>query len=402
MKAFFLFINVCLLSGTVFSQSPTTWRGQNQSGIYMETGLLDKWPASGPDILWDFSEIGIGFSSPAFANNLIYLSGLEGSIGYIYALTESGQLKWKASYGDEWDKSYEGTRATPVIVGSELYILSGKGILSCMNAQNGKSIWQKEILEEYGGRNIEWGFNETVVIHEDKLICTPGGTQHNVIALNRHSGKLIWTTKGKGEKAAYCTPLLVKVGSRNLLVTHTENNILGIDADTGTLLWNYAHTNKYSIHPNTPLYRDNQVFCFSGYGRGAVMLQLYQDGKSASKIWASTTMNSRIGGAVDLNGKIYLSGDKNREWQCIDWKSGKVNYMTKDIGNGVVIAADGELYLYSQRGELALVKPGTTSFEVLSEAKVKLGSGQHWAHPVIDKGRLFVRHGETLICYKIK
>ena len=393
------FLLIILQSG--LSQTPTKWRGPNQNGVYDETGLLDKWPSSGPEVLWSFDDLGIGFSSPSFANNTIYISGMEGSIGYIYALNENGQLKWKADYGNEWDKNYEGTRATPVVVGNDLYILSGMGILSCMNAQTGKSIWRKNIFNEYGGRNIQWGINETVVIHEDKLICTPGGTRHNVIALNRKSGELIWSTRGKGESSAYCTPLLAKVGSRNLLVTHTENNILGIDADSGDLLWNYSHTNRWSVHPNTPLFHDGRLFCFSGYGKGGVMLELYQDGKSASKKWTSGTMDSRMGGAVLLNGKIYGSGDNHRQWQCIDWETGQVEYTTKEIGNGVIIAADEKLYVYSQRGELAIVKPGKSSFEIISETRVSQGSGQHWAHPAINDGVLYVRHGNALIAYNI-
>lgn len=404
MKVFFLLIIAysSLLTSSVYCQNPTMWRGPNQDGVYEESGLLDKWPASGPVILWNYDALGEGYSSPAFANNLIYVSGMEGSTGYIYALSETGQLKWKAVYGEEWDHSYEGTRATPVISGNELYMLSGVGDLSCLNAQNGKTIWKKNILKDFGGRNIQWGLNEAVVIHGEKLICTPGGTQNNVIALDRHSGKLLWSSKGKGEKSAYCTPLLVKVGSRNLLVTHTEKNILGIDADNGDLLWNYSHTNRWEVHPNTPIFHNNSIFAFSGYGQGGVMLKLFQDGKSASRKWVGKSMDSRMGGAVVMNGKIYGSGDNNRQWQCIDWETGKVDYSSKEVGNGVIIAADGKLYWYSQRGELALVKPGSSSFEIVSETRVSLGSGQHWAHPVIDNGRLFVRHGDTLIAYKIK
>lgn len=404
MKAFFLvsLFHLCAFTFLVHGQSTTTWRGPNQSGVYEESGLLNKWPSSGPEILWTFNELGSGYSSPAFANDLIYLSGMEGSTGYIYALSESGKLQWKAAYGNEWADSYEGSRATPMIVGHELYILSGVGDLSCMNAVHGKSIWKKNIFREYGGRNVEWGINESVVIHGEKLICTPGGTKHNVIALDRHTGDLIWSSKGKGERSAYCTPLLVRLGSRNLLITHTQNNILGIDADKGDLLWNYSHTNRYAVHPNTPIFREDQAFCFSGYGQGGVMLQLYQDGKSAGKKWIGKTLDSRMGGAVVLNGKIYGSGDNNRQWQCIDWDNGEVEYTSKDIGNGAIIAADGKLFLYSQRGELALVKPGSSSFEILSETRVLHGTGQHWAHPVINKGKLFVRHGDTIICHKIK
>ena len=131
------------------------------------------------------------------------------------------------------------------------------------------------------------------------------------------------------------------------------------------------------------------------------MLQLNADGSSVNKIWSTDDLDSRMGGAVVLNGKLYGSGDKNREWQCIDWATGKVEYSTKDIGNGVIIAADDLLYWYSQRGELALVKPGNNSFEIISETKVRHGNGQHWAHPAINSSVLYIRHGNALIAYNI-
>ena len=402
MNPYFLLVGIILFSINIsFSQEPTKWRGPNQNGIYDETDLLDQWPDSGPEILWHFDDLGIGYSAPAFANNRIYVSGMEGSTGYVYSISEDGSLMWKSRYGKDSETSYPGSRATPVIAGDYLYILSARGDLACMSAISGKLNWKKNLVKDFGGRIIEWDLNETVVIHGDKLICTPGGREHNMIALNRFNGELIWSTKGLGEKSAYCTPLLVKINSRYLLVTHTEDHILGIDADDGKLLWNHKHTNIYSIHPNTPLYYNNQVFCFSGYGQGGVMLQLTEDGSKVTKKWFRQTMDSRIGGAVVIEGLLYGSGDKSREWQCINWDTGEMLYSTKDIGNGVVISAEGLLYFYSQRGELALVKPGANSFDIISETRVSMGSGQHWAHPVIDKGRLFVRHGNVLIAYKI-
>jgi outer membrane protein assembly factor BamB len=392
------FIFICF--HPAISQETTKWRGPNQ-GVYDESGLLTKWPADGPEIIWTFEQLGIGYSSPAFALNNIFLSGMEGSVGYVYCLSEDGKLLWKSSYGSEFDSSYPGSRATPVIDGELLYMLSGTGDLACMNAKNGRIVWNKSLVDEYGGRVLQWGFNETLVIHGNKLICTPGGKTHNVIALDKNTGTLIWSSKGKSEESAYCSPLLVTAGSRDLLVTHTANNILGIDANSGTLLWNYPHTNRWAVHPNTPLFHDNQLFCYSGYGKGGTLLQLNADGSKTTKIWSADDLDSRTGAAVVFDGKIYGSGDNNREWQCIDWKTGKVNYSSKEIGNGVIVAADGLLYWYSQRGELALVKPGTASFEIISETKVKFGSGQHWAHPAIHSGVLYVRHGNALIAYNI-
>ena len=194
---------------------------------------------------------------------------------------------------------------------------------------------------------------------------------------------------------------LIQLPGRKLLVTMTANNILGLDADSGKLLWSHPQTNQYSVHANTPIYQNGAVFCFSGYGKGGVMLELSEDGSSATKKWFCNTMNSRIGGAVAVGGYIYGSGDSDREWQCIDWETGEQKYTTTEVGNGVVIYADGMLYWYSQRGELALVKPTPDGFQIAGETKVSLGSGQHWAHPVISDKLLFVRHGDTLIVYKV-
>lgn len=384
------------------AQDITRWRGDDQSGYYPDKGLLKVWPAGGPEILWHFDGLGEGYSSPAFAHDRIYLSGMEGETGYIYALDNSGSLIWKTPYGEEFYQSYPGSRSTPVIAGDKLYMLSGQGVLTCIDAKAGTTIWSVDLFETYGGRNLQWGITETPVVYKNTIICTPGGREHSVIALERNTGKLVWSAKAEGEKSAYCTPLLVQLESRNLIVTHTADHILGLDADSGDLLWTHPHTNRWSVHPNTPLYFNRAVFCFSGYGQGGVMLQLNEDGSEATRKWFSQDFDSRFGGAVVIDGYIYGSGDKNRAWQCLDWVEGRQRYASTDLGNGAVIAADGMLYCYSQRGELALVRADPSAFEVISETRVTLGSEQHWAHPVINEGRLFVRHGNTLIAYKIK
>lgn len=393
---------VMAFPGKEFAQTPTKWRGPFQSGYYPETGLLKKWPVAGPEILWHYDDLGVGYSAPSFANDRIYVSGMEGTTGFVYALTMEGKMIWKVPYGEEFNVSYPGSRATPVIAGDHLYMLGGLGDLICVNALSGQTIWKKHICRDFDGKNIQWGLNETVVVDGDRLYCTPGGKKHNVVALNRFDGSLVWASLGKGDESTYCTPLLLTAGGRKILVTHTAANILGIDAANGNVLWNFSHTNTYNIHPNTPLSYNDDVFCFSGYGQGGVMLQLSGDGLSASRKFAVNTMDSRTGGAVIVEGRIIGSGDKNREWQCIDWESGKVLYTTKEIGNGTVITAEGMLYLYSERGELALVKPGASAFEIISETRVSLGSGQHWAHPVMHEGKLYIRHGNALIAYNIR
>lgn len=398
--------SVLVLTGLVFigllsAQEPTKWRGPASNGVYPEKGLMKQWPTSGPEILWSYGELGKGYSSPAFANGRIYLSSMIETTGYITVLSEDGKFITKYSYAEEFTDSYDGSRSTPTIAGDLLYILSGYGKLSCLEANTGKTKWTKDLFKDFDGQNIKWGITETLLIDSDKIFCAPGGKVNNVIALNRFNGELIWSCAGKGDVSAYCSPILVKYPQNEVLITMMSDNVLGIDAKTGKLLWSYPQTNTWSVHANTPIYHDGGLYFFSGYGRGGVKLKLDEDGAHGTKEWVNE-LDSRMGGAVLLNGYIYGSGDKQRQWSCIDWKTGEVKYSSNEIGKGVVIAADGMLYCYSEQGDLALVEATPAGFNIKGRTKVTLGTDQHWAHPVINNGRLFVRHGNTLIAYKIK
>ncbi|MDB4583523.1 PQQ-like beta-propeller repeat protein, partial [Draconibacterium sp.] len=398
----FLLVNIIFISSVLFAQTPTKWRGENNNGIYNETGLLKEWPASGPEILWHYEGLGEGHSSPVFANGFIYVSTMLESTGYIYVFTQDGKLHWKAPYGKEFKESYPGARSSPVIVGDLLYQYTGHGVLVCMDANDGKIKWTKDGFNHFDGQNIRWGVTETVAVDGDVVFMTPGGKKNNVVALNRFNGDLVWTSPGKGELSAYCTPLLVELPARKLLVTMTADHIIGLDVKTGKMLWDYPHTNEYSVHPNIPIFYKGDLFCFSGYGQGGVKLNMNEDGTSVEKAWFKKELDSRMGGMVVVEGYLYGSGDKAREWRCVNWETGEETYADKTIGKGVTIYADGMLYCYSDRGELALVEATPKEFKVVSKTKVELGTGQHWAHPVINKGRLFVRHGDVLIAYKIK
>lgn len=385
-----------------WSQEVAQWRGPDRDGIYPETGLLRVWPDGGPQLLWHYDELGTGHSSAVVAGERVYTAGILNGIGNIFCFSLDGKLLWKVPYGEEWTESWEGVRSTPLIVDGKIYLLSGMGKLLCRNADDGKFIWSVDIIKEYDGRNIKWGYTENLAVEGDKLFCTVGGIINNVIAVNRNTGKLIWSSKGLGETSAYCSPALVRLSTRTLLVTQTEKHILGLDASTGQLLWNHEQPNKYSVHANTPLFHDGFLFCSSGYGQGGVMLQLDAEGKKVREVWRNISMDNRMGGYVLLNGRIYGSDDSNKAWYCLDWKTGKELGSEKVTGRGNIISSDGMLYCYSDKGEIVLALPGSSGLTKVSGFNVPYGTDQHWAHLVIAHGKLFVRHGNSLMVYNIK
>jgi len=393
-----------LLCLTVESQIVHSLRGPARDGIYNEKDLLKEWPAEGPAILWVYEELGKGFTSPVLVNNKIYVTGMEGKIGHVYIFSEQGKFEKKYPYGAEISASagYPGTRSTPTIVDNLMYVATGHGELICLNLDDGKKVWTKDLFSDFDGKNIRWSLTENLIIDGDMLFVAPGGKENNIVALNRNDGSLIWSSPGHSDVSAYCSPLLIAHNGKKILVTIMAKHVLGIDTENGKLLWSYPYANFRNIHPNAPIFHDNNLYVFSGYGYGGKRLKIEPDGKSLSKVWFNETVDPKMGGAVLINGFIYASGDKNRRWFCVNWETGEITYESKDIDKGTIIAADGLMYAYTERGELALLEPLDGSFRIVSQTEVKHGDEQHWAHPVIHNGILYIRHGNALIAYDIR
>jgi len=392
---------ICLFATLVFSGVDSQWRGPNRDGKYPEKNLLKTWPAEGPELLWDFEGLGDGFSSVSVTTDKIYVTGATNGTGSLIALDLTGKLLWKKAYGTEWTISYLGSRSTPTVVGKQIYMVNAFGVIYCFDSDTGNKIWSLDYFKTFGGKNIEWGVAESPVIDGDRVIITPGGKNASIVALDRFNGRVIWKSKNYSEPSAYCSPTIVTHNNNRLLLTMTQKHIVCLNADTGEFYWSHTHITEYDINPNTPYYKDGYVYCTSGYGTGSVMLQLSNDGKRTKEVWANSYLDSKIGAFIEHDGYIYGSGDKKRDWQCLNWKTGERTFASRAIGKGNIIYADGMLYCYTEKGELALVKPDPTTFNIISVFKITKGTAQHWAHPVIKDGRLYVRHGNALMAYSI-
>ena len=236
------------------------------------------------------------------------------------------------------------------------------------------------------------------------IIATPGGKEHNVVALNKNTGDLIWSTSAEGDLSAYCSPLYIGDLETPLIVTITAAHIIGLEASTGKMLWSFESRNRNHIHSNTPVYYNNMILCTS-VDKGCTMLRLSDGGRKAEVVWELPRLDNMMGSLIKVGDYIYCSGSgyKERAWFCVNWNTGEIIYTAKEkIAMGVTIAADGMFYCYTDKGEMALVKATPQEFEVVSQFMIEKGTAQHWAHPVIHQGVLYVRHGDSLMAYKIK
>jgi outer membrane protein assembly factor BamB len=396
------FLSLLLVAATALpAQEIIQWRG-DRTGIYKETGLKESWPEQGPELLWNFDGLGEGHSSVAIASDKIYVTGLTDGKGYLYVFDLKGDLLNKKEYSGEWYENYPGTRGTVAIDNGKLYIVSGVGDIICLDEKSLDVVWTKNMLTEFSAKNITWGICESPLIVGEKLILTPGGEKNNIVALNKNTGAVIWTCPGEGDLSAYGSPLYLSDQKTPQVVVMTGKHIIGVNLATGEKLWSYEHANRQQVHPNTPIYFDNQLFCTSGYGLGSVMLRLTDGGAKVEKVWESAELDNRIGAMVKIGDYLYGSGDTNKYWFCADWKTGEQKYKDNTLTIGAVIADAGMLYCYTQKGEMALVKATPEKFDITGNFPITLGTDQHWAHPVIYKNTLYVRHGNTLMAYNIK
>ena len=383
------------------SQKNWQWRGENRDGIYNETGLLKEWPAEGPQLLWYFDGLGEGFTSVAIANERLYITGLSDSNLVLFVFDLNGQLLIRKELDKEESENYPGPRSSISINEGKLYIYNAFGKLICLDETTLNEVWSQDVITDFDGRNIDWRVVESPLIVGEKIFITPGGTQNNIVALNKNTGKLIWSSEGEGTVSAYCSPQYIDDQSIPIIVTSTADYIIALNADTGEKLWSFPQTNQYNIHPNTPLYHNGMILSTTGYREGAVMLRLKDGGKKVEQVWKNSEMDNQMGGAVKIGDYVYASGHANNNWFCVDWKTGETKYKVREIGRSNIISADGMLYCYSDRGKMFLVKPNSDQFEMVSSFDVTLGTGQHWAHTVIHNGVLYIRHGDTLMAYQI-
>lgn len=379
------------------------WRGPERDGIYPDINLLDEWPENGPELLWSFDDLGIGYTSASITSDLVYITGTKDSTTFLYAFNHNGELQWEKDMGLEWMKTYPGVRSTPLIYDELGYIFNGLGVLQCFDAKTGDMKWEIDFLKDHGARNIQHGFTENLLIDGDKLYVTPGGEDLNIAAVNRITGEFIWTSKVNGEKSAYCSPNLINHNGNKYLITMLFNSLISINAETGELAWEKELTEeKYGIHANIPIYHEGYLFAVEGWLYGAFKIKLSGDGSSYTDVWKVDSADAQLGDAVLLNDKIYVSSASKNEWYCIDWNTGEIDYSTDTLKWGAIIAADDKLYMYATNGELALVDPKETEFEI--KGKFNPGGSKrpdHFAYPVIHDQKLYIRYINNLWVYDI-
>jgi outer membrane protein assembly factor BamB len=382
------------------------FHGPNRDNISTEKGLLKKWPEAGPALLWTAKGLGHGYSTVSIASGIIYTAGSIEKETIITALNMDGKVLWQVKNDKGWTGDRPGTRGTPTIDGDRLYHESPLGDVICLQAKTGKKIWEVNILDKFKSKNINWALSESLLVDGDNVICCPGGPQTCMVALNKNTGAVVWKAASTNEPAGYGSPIVVEYKGLRIIITLTLKGMIGVNADTGELLWHVKHVSYADENVFTPIFDDGHVF-ISSIKAGSVKWKInVKNGKaSVEEIWRSNQLDNHHGGGVLINGYIYSSSCiYNRgKWICLDWKTGEMKYAATGIGKGSLTYADGLLYMLSENRAVGLVQPTPDSYGLISSFEIpKGGKGSSWAHPVVCDGRLYIRHGDFLYVYSVR
>jgi len=425
MKKTKIFVLLTLAPCLLFAQTPHGWRGAERNGFYNETGLLKSWPENGPELLWVVEDLGSGYSSPVIVNNRLYVTGMNAdeTMETFSAYSLDGKRIYTVEYSKPWDKTYPETRTTPAIQNGKAYVISGSGEIVCINIADGKIVWKVDGGKVFERSTGNWGTSECPLVFDNKVIYTPSGNQTTMVALNAQTGELIWKTKSLGEVGCYVSPKLITHKGKRQIIGSTSVNLFGVNPDNGDIEWTFSDWGTpprpypegmsqgsamwVNIATNTPFYHDGRIFFGHGYNIGGFMLQLNDDLTGVSLLWKTNDLCPHHGGYVLVDGILYGSNYTNNasgNWAAVDWETGETKYNEswQARAKGSIIAADGMLYLYEERrGTVGLVRATPEKFDVVSEFRITKGTGPHWAHPVINNGVLYIRHGTALMAYKI-
>lgn len=408
----FLLVSTAL---SVVADDWPQWRGPQRNGVSQETGLLKEWPKNGPKLRWKVNDVGSGYSTPAVVGERLYLLGNEGLENeFVQALAvKDAKRVWQTRLGKvgnpKQQPSFPAARSTPTVEGEVLYALGSDGDLVCLEIGAGKMRWQKNLRSDFSGKPGEWAYSESPLIDGDALVCTPGGSEATLVALNKKTGDLIWKcATPEGDEAAYASAIIVEAGGVKQYVQLLPKGLVGVEAKTGKFLWRYGKpVSRYGANIPTPVASDGYIYCGSaGTGGGAVKLKAKDGSFDPEQVYFESKLPTAIGGAVKIGGFLY--GTTPQAMLCIEFATGKVKWEERALGAASLCYADGRLYLHGENGDVALVETSQESyrekgrFTPPDQPKHSGSMEKAWAYPVVANGHLYIRDHSTLWCYDVR
>lgn len=383
---------VAWISGSAVGEDWPNFRGPKFDGHSNEVGFRKTWDEPIP-LVWE-ADIGSAYSSFAIVKDRAYTCGSKDKKQNLYCMdAQTGKIIWQQpiekEFRDEWG---DGTRATPSVHDGRVYILGAHGTLLCVDANDGKRIWETQFTN-----TPQWGYSGSVLIEGELAIATGGESAGSLAAFDKRTGERKWSCGDA--PAGYATPYPFTFGGKRYVVGFTGVGFIIADAETGLAKWEQPWVTDWKVNAATPLFHDGHLLMSSGYRMGSALYQLQsnENGLAGRQVWKSDVLMNKFQTAVLVEGNLYSSDQK--ALVCVDFLTGKERWRKHRIKHSPLFTAEGHLIMLTEDGHLQIAKADPAGFELLTDAAIL--SGRCWTVPVLHAGKLYVRNLDRVACFNL-
>src|SRR5881394_1873325 len=412
------------------------WLGPQRDGVWRETGIIEKFSASGPRVRWRVP-VGSGYSGPAVALGRVFVMDrqlargankpsdpfargtIPGTERVLCLDAADGKVLWKHEYDCPYTMSYPaGPRATATVHEGKVYALGAEGNLFCFEALSGKSLWSRDLKVDYKAKTPLWGFAAHPLVDGNKLICLVGGEGSVVVALDKDSGKELWRALSAKEPG-YCPPMIYEFnGKRQLIIWHPES-VNALDPESGKIYWSHKVEARSGLSIPTPRKSGDLLFITSFYN-GSLMLRV--DSDTPSVVWQSKKVSEKdtdglhsiIPTPFIVDGYIYgvcsygqfrcLKADTgDRLWETFEPTTGK----SERWGNAFITKNGDRYFLFNEKGDLIIAKLSPQKYQEISRAHLleptntDPGHPVVWSHPAFANRCVYARNDKEIVCVSL-
>jgi outer membrane protein assembly factor BamB len=380
------------------------WRGQNRDGAAASFAQPKAWPDT-LTLQWK-SEVGLGYATPLIVGNRVYVFSRRGENEVMSALdAATGKEQWHTDYPVTFTMNKgaarhgTGPKSTPAFADGRLFSIGMTGIVTAFDAATGKQVWQKpgsEIVPMFTTHAF------SPVVDRGVVIFHLGGHDKGAItAFDVNTGATRWTWSGDGP--AYGSPILVELGGTRQVITLTQSKLIGIDATTGSLLWERPFVSPNFTNSATPVLSGQTIIVSNGGPVSAVTVTKRGSQWMTEDAWTNADVPYRLSNPVLVGDRLFgLSTRNTGQYFSLDAKSGKTLWTSegRQAGNAAIVNGGDVVFSLEEDGELVVVQSSATAFELVRRYKV--ADSETWTQPAISGNRIFVKDVSTLALWTLQ
>ncbi len=402
--------------------------GPDRNAVGDNTPLNVNWGEEGPTIVWT-TGVGAGYAGPAVVDGKVYLlDRVSGEKDVLRSIDlKTGEDSWSIDFPSSGTFDYDGSRATPTVVGNHIYAMGAMGTLYCVDITTQKLVWSHNFMEADEQELPRWAFSQSPLVYIDLVIVSPQGQRSGVVAFNRKSGEIVWQIGQLSESGGYSSPALVSIDGSDMIVQVSSSNwqppeegaaerslvpgggVIALDPMTGKELWRFADFKCHIAIPPAAQVGENRIFLTGGYNAAQIMIEVKKSGDSftVKEVFRLEDPKVQIHPQILYKDHLYFNGNDNRANNGLTCMTldGKILWESKrkpNFGRSAMLLADDKLFMVDNRtGDFVAISPSPEGYKELSRHKL-LNRPNIWAPMAIVEGMLIVRDQQQMMCLDLR